>query len=91
MVNLTTAAIPDSAGAQAILDGIRERLPWVDVRYRSAGRLIGLHGAWTPELARQEAKTQLGRVAKGGNPARNAKLITRQSRSRNRAAFTLAT
>lgn len=30
MVNLTTAEIPDSAGAQAILDVIRKRWPWVN-------------------------------------------------------------
>lgn len=29
MVNLTTADISDSAGAQAILDAIRARWPWV--------------------------------------------------------------
>lgn len=29
MVDLTTADISDSAGAQAILDGIRRRWPWV--------------------------------------------------------------
>src|SRR6201982_2063976 len=29
MVNLTTADISDSAGAQAILDAIRKRWPWV--------------------------------------------------------------
>ncbi|WP_352773560.1 IS5 family transposase [Mesorhizobium sp. M0684] len=29
MVNLTPADISDSAGAQAILDGIRQRWPWV--------------------------------------------------------------
>lgn len=29
MVNLTTADISDSAGAQAMLDGIRKRWPWV--------------------------------------------------------------
>lgn len=43
------------------------------IQYRSAGRsrryTIGLHGVWTPELARQEAKAQLGRVARGDNPA----------------------
>lgn len=43
------------------------------VQYRAAGRsrryTIGLHGVWTPEAARQEAKVQLGRVAKGDNPA----------------------
>lgn len=43
------------------------------IQYRSAGRsrryTIGLHGVWTPELARKEAKVQLGRVAQGDNPA----------------------
>lgn len=29
MVNLTTADISDSAGAQMILDGIRKRWPWL--------------------------------------------------------------
>lgn len=29
MVNLTPADISDSAGAQAVLDGIRKRWPWV--------------------------------------------------------------
>ena len=37
------------------------------IQYRAQGRsrryTIGLHGVWTPELARQEAKIQLGRVA----------------------------
>ena len=39
------------------------------IQYRAAGRTrrytIGLHGVWTPETARQEAKVQLGRVARG--------------------------
>lgn len=43
------------------------------IQYRTAGRsrryTIGLHGVWTPETARQEAKAQLGRVAQGENPA----------------------
>lgn len=43
------------------------------IQYRSQGRsrryTIGLHGVWTPEEARKEAKVQLGRVAKGENPA----------------------
>jgi integrase len=43
------------------------------VQYRAQGRTrrytIGLHGVWTAELARQEAKVQLGRIAKGDNPA----------------------
>ena len=48
------------------------------IQYRSAGRsrryTIGLHGVWTPELARQEAKVQLGRVAQGDNPAEERQL-----------------
>lgn len=43
------------------------------IQYRAAGRTrrytIGLHGVWTPETARQEAKIQLGRVARGDNPS----------------------
>ncbi len=43
------------------------------IQYRAAGRTrrytIGLHGVWTPETARQEAKIQLGRIARGDNPA----------------------
>ena len=43
------------------------------VQYRALGRTrrftIGLHGVWTPELARKEAKVLLGRIAQGDNPA----------------------
>jgi integrase len=43
------------------------------IQYRSAGRsrryTIGLHGIWTPEMARQEAKAKLGRIAQGDDPA----------------------
>lgn len=43
------------------------------IQYRALGRsrrfTIGLHGVWTAELARQEAKIQLGRIAAGENPA----------------------
>ena len=43
------------------------------IQYRAAGRTrrytIGLHGIWTAETARQEAKVQLGRVAQGDNPS----------------------
>ena len=43
------------------------------VQYRHAGRSrrysIGPHGVWTAEAARREAKTQLGRVAAGDDPA----------------------
>jgi integrase len=48
------------------------------IQYRSAGRsrryTIGLHGVWTPDGARQEAKAQLGRVARGDNPAEERQL-----------------
>ncbi len=48
------------------------------IQYRSAGRsrryTIGQHGVWTPELARKEAKIQLGRVAQGDNPAEERQL-----------------
>ncbi len=48
------------------------------IQYRAAGRsrryTIGLHGVWTPETARQEAKAQLGRVAQGENPAEERQL-----------------
>ena len=54
------------------------------IQYRAQGRTrryaIGLHGVWTPETARREAKVQLGRVAKGDNPSEerllNHKAIT---------------
>ncbi|WP_254620899.1 Arm DNA-binding domain-containing protein [Sphingomonas sp. CL5.1] len=48
------------------------------IQYRAAGRsrryTIGLHGIWTPEAARREAKDLLGRVARGGNPAEDRHL-----------------
>lgn len=48
------------------------------VQYRASGRsrryTIGLHGVWTPEEARREAKVLLGQVARGGNPAEERKL-----------------
>ena len=48
------------------------------LQYRSLGRsrryTIGLHGVWTAESARQEAKIQLGRVAQGDNPAEERQL-----------------
>jgi integrase len=48
------------------------------IQYRAGGRsrryAIGLHGVWTPESARQEAKVQFGRVARGENPAEERQL-----------------
>ena len=50
------------------------------LQYRAVGRsrryTIGLHGVWTPETARQEAKAQLGRIARGDNPADERQLDT---------------
>jgi hypothetical protein len=56
------------------------------IQYRAGGRsrryTIGLDGVWAPETARQEAKVQFGRIAKGDNPAEERQLdhraITRQ-------------
>jgi len=43
------------------------------IQYRASGRsrryTIGLHGIWTPETARQEAKMLFGRIAGGDDPA----------------------
>src|ERR1700730_2451317 len=48
------------------------------IQYRTSGRsrryTIGLHGAWAPETARQEAKVQFGRVARGDDPAEERQL-----------------
>jgi integrase len=56
-------------GLRVFVSGKRSYL----IQYRSAGRsrryTIGSHGVWTPELARKEARIQLGRVAQGDNPA----------------------
>ena len=43
------------------------------VQYRAKGRsrryTIGIHGVWTPETARCEAKALLGQIAQGEDPA----------------------
>ena len=48
------------------------------IQYRARGRsrryTIGLHGAGAPETARQEAKVQFGRVARGDDPAEERQL-----------------
>jgi integrase len=48
------------------------------IQYRLGGRsrrfTIGLHGVWTPERARQEAKALFGRVAQGEDPAEEKQL-----------------
>lgn len=61
-------------GLRVFVSGKRSYL----IQYRSAGRsrrfTIDVHGVWTPELARKEAKIQLGRVAQGDNPAEERQL-----------------
>ena len=51
------------------------------VQYRAGGRTrrytIGLHGAWTPEMARKEARILTGRIAQGQNPAEERRMNTR--------------
>ncbi len=48
------------------------------IQYRMNGRsrryTIGVHGTWTPETARKQAKVLLGRVAQGDDPAEAKKL-----------------
>lgn len=48
------------------------------IQYRANGRsrryTIGLHGVWTAETARREAKAQLGKVAQGDDPAEEKQL-----------------
>src|SRR5216684_2869922 len=56
------------------------------IQYRARGRsrryTIGLHGAWAPETARQEAKVQFGRVARGDDPAEESSAIAWSMQSR---------
>lgn len=48
------------------------------VQYRTAGRTrrytMGLHGPWTPETARKRARSLLGQIAQGENPAEQRRL-----------------
>lgn len=48
------------------------------IQYRALGRsrryTIGAHGVWSPELARKEALSLLGKVARGDNPADDREL-----------------
>lgn len=43
------------------------------IQYRARGRTrrftIGAHGVWTPEMARNQARILLGRIAQGDNPS----------------------
>jgi Arm domain-containing DNA-binding protein len=61
------------------------------IQYRSAGRSrrysIGVHGVWTAELARKEAKIQLGRIAQATTRPRSGNSTTGRSRSKSFANF----
>jgi len=52
------------------------------IQYRAQGRTrrftIGKHGVWTPEMARRQARVELGRVAHGENPSEE-RLLDRQA------------
>ncbi len=56
-------------GLRVFASGKRSYLVQYRARGRSRRYTIGLHGVWTPETARQEARSQLGRIAQGENPA----------------------
>ena len=61
-------------GVRVFASGRRSYL----VQYRSRGRTrrftIGIHGVWTPETARKEARVLLGRIARGEDPAEERRL-----------------
>ena len=50
------------------------------IQYRTQGRsrrlTIGMHGIWTPEMARREARIQLGRVAQGEDPQEERQCVS---------------
>jgi Arm DNA-binding domain len=56
-------------GVRIFASGKRSYLTQYRAQGRSRRFTIGAHGVWTPELARREARAQLGRVARCENPA----------------------
>ncbi len=61
-------------GLRVFTSGKRSYVIEYRVRGRSRRYTIGLHGVWAPETARQEAKVQFGRVARGDDPAEERQL-----------------
>ena len=61
-------------GLRVFASGKRSYLVQYRVGRRTRRYTIGLHGVWTAETARQEAKVQLGRIARGDNPAEERQL-----------------
>ena len=64
-------------GLRVFASGKRSYVIQYRLGKRSRRFTIGLHGVWTPERARQEAKVQLGRIAKGEDPAEEKQLDNR--------------
>jgi integrase len=63
-------------GLRVFASGKRSYVLQYLAKGRSRRYTIGLHGVWTPETARQEARVQLGRIAQGDNPAEERSLDT---------------
>ena len=61
-------------GLRVFASGKRSYVIQYRLGKRSRRFTIGLHGVWTPERARQEAKVQLGRIAQGEDPAEEKQL-----------------
>ncbi|MBL7439365.1 DUF4102 domain-containing protein, partial [Escherichia coli] len=61
-------------GLRVFTSGKRSYVIQYRLGKRSRRFTIGLHGIWTPERARQEAKVQLGRIAQGEDPAEEKQL-----------------
>src|SRR5260370_39610578 len=63
MVNLTPADISDSAGAQAILDGIRKRWPWV--KHLFADGAYDRLNSWTrPPISTSSSRSSAGQTTR---------------------------
>lgn len=56
-------------GIWIFASGKRSYIIQYRIHRRSRRLTIGMHGIWTAELARREARIQLGRVAQGEDPA----------------------
>jgi transposase len=72
MVNLTTADISDSAGAQAILDGIRKRWPWVKHLFADGAY------ARTKLMDRPSSSISPSAIIKRSDTAQGFKVLPRQ-------------
>ena len=78
MVNLTTADVSDSAGAQLILEGIRKRWPWLKQPVRRRQPTIG-PGCWT----RRRSLTSSSRSLRRSDPQSGLRRDPRDAGSSN--------